>query len=78
MTAMICWTFETRWGTFGIVPKNDRFVAKFNEEDLGIPRLIEYPKNSLVMRRFWDSSLGHDSRWLSVIWGPRRPDRLGA
>jgi hypothetical protein len=48
MTAMICWTYETRWGTFAIVPINDRFVAKFDDEDLGSYHSAEAALDELV------------------------------
>jgi hypothetical protein len=32
---MIYWFYETRWGTFAIVSKRNRFVAMFEDEELG-------------------------------------------
>jgi len=32
---MAYWFYETQWGTFAIVPKTNRFVAMFEDEELG-------------------------------------------
>jgi hypothetical protein len=32
---MTYWTYETRWGTFEITPKDDRFIITFNGYSLG-------------------------------------------
>ena len=48
------------------------------ERNDGIPRLIDNTKKWLPRARLWIRLLAHDSRWLPVCGGSRRPDRVGA